>query len=75
MMAGMMSRVAVHPPPRMRRFVFDKGLEQFLERRQQLDAVPPAWTDETVLTGDRWPLREIEARDSLIGDQFSKEPR
>lgn len=68
------SPAAARPRRRMSDFVFDKQLEQFLERQQQRDGLRLAWTDETVLTGDRWPLTETKAKDSLIGEQYSKEP-
>lgn len=75
MNAGLMSRVASQPPSPMAHFVFDKPLAQFLERRQQLKSVPLALTDETVLTGDSWPLREVDAEDVAVEMAYSKEPR
>lgn len=59
----------------MRHFVFDKTLAQFVERHRQLKSVPPAWTDERVLTGESWPLREVDAEDVPVEMAYSKEPR
>ncbi len=62
-------------PEKMPHFRSDFGLTQFLRRHQQLEEVPPAWEDgEVVLTGERWPLREVQASEVEVEMAYSKEP-